>query len=100
MKNLITSAYIKLITFAGVASGIKSAYKTHIETDLKAIVNDVVLPGASVILIVALIVRAAFMFFKYRQGEEIGWKLLVGLFVGLIITTTAKGWMWGIIGLV
>ena len=97
ISNVITRAAIKVMPLASVANGIKDAYSTHIETDLKTIVNDVVLPGASIILIVALVIRAAMMFIKFRQGEEVGWKFLIGAFIGLIITTTAKSWMWGII---
>lgn len=81
-----------------VSSEVKKAFDNHIKSNVKEIVNDMVLPIAAAILLVILIVRAAFMFVKYRQGEDVGWKLLVGCFVGLIITTTANLWMWNIIG--
>ena len=89
---------IRTLPLAGVAAGIKNAFDTHIKTDIKSIVNDVVLPCASIILVVCLVLRAATMFIKYRRGEEIGWGLLVGLFVGLVITTTASLWMWNLLG--
>lgn len=106
-KNIITVATVLIILAvvsivpAGaidIATPINNAIKDII-TNIKSIAGGI-LGLIAVVLVIILIIRLATIYRSYRSGssEDIEYIPIILLIGGIIISTTATAWMWGMLG--
>ncbi len=81
-----------------VSNAIEGAWKDT-ATQVKVIVNNVVFPAVSLILAVLFFVKLAMTYTEYKKSNQIEYMGLIILFMGLIISLTAKNYIWGILGI-
>lgn len=100
LKKIITAASIAamsgiVIAEADVAGMAKDIYNDTF-TQVKTVVNDVVLPLVIAVLIVLFIVKTATVYNEYRKSGHLEWTAPALLFVGLCIAVAAKTYMWSV----
>ena len=61
-------------------------------------VTNIALYVISAVLLIALIVRGLFIWNDYRNDRELRWGSLLAILICLVISISAKLWMWSIIG--
>ena len=106
LRILVTTLVLSLVccvpAFAAgtgdVAGAVEQTWKDA-ATQIKGVVDSVVFPALSMILVVAFFVKLGMAYFDYRQRGQFEWTGPVILFVCLIFVLLAPTYIWGIIGL-
>lgn len=65
---------------------------------IRAVVDSVVFPALSMVLVIAFFVKLALTYFEYRKHGQFEWTGPAILFVCLIFVLLAPNYIWGIIG--
>lgn len=82
-----------------VAGSVTTAFGTYMKPQIKAIANNVILPGIDGILAIVLIVKAIMVWQSYKKnGGEYEWHSLAVLGGCLVVALSAPLWMWPMIG--
>ena len=84
---------------AGEVSGaIEQTWQTA-ATQIKDVVNNVVVPVVDCVLAVLLFVKLAMSYFEYKKHGEFEFTPAAILFFGLVFALTAPLYIWDIIGI-
>lgn len=101
LTALITGVFLTVPAFAAgtdVAGAVTNAYNSYVQPQVKDIVDNVILRGIDIILIVIIIVRLAMSGYSYkRNGNDFQWHLAAILGLGLIICLSAPSWIWNVV---
>lgn len=90
--------YFTLMT-SSVSSALTDAFRSNLQPEIKAIVNNIVMPVIAAILLIVLIVRGVLVWKEYNHGQgEFKWGQLLILFACLVVAISAPSWMWNLIG--
>ena len=81
-----------------VAGAIQSTWTTA-QTQIRAVVDNVVFPVIDMILAVLLFVKLASAYMDYRKHGQMEWAPVAILFAGLIFSLTAPQYIWSILGI-
>lgn len=83
---------------ADVAGAVTSAYNSYVQPQIKSLVNGVIFPIISILLAAILVAKIAVSAYSYKHnGNQFEWHVAFGLFCGLIVSLTAKLWIWNVI---
>jgi hypothetical protein len=101
MKKKMISALILLQVsilsfinaYADVTDGLNNA-KTTVITQVKNVVNNVVIPVLDVILVAALLFAIGKAIVSYRKGHDIELTWIVLIIIGIVIISTFEQWGW------
>lgn len=101
LKKIITAASIAamsgiVIAEADDVAGMAKNIYDDTFKQVKAVVNDVVLPIVIAVLIVLFVVKTATVYNEYRKSGHLEWTAPALLFVGLCIAVAAKAYMWSV----
>ncbi len=83
---------------SSVSSAIEGAWNDT-SSEAKVIVDNVVFPALSLVLAVIFFIKLAMTYMEYKKSNQVEYMGLVILFMGLIISLTAKNYIWGILGI-
>ena len=81
-----------------VAGAVQSTWTTA-RTQIKTVVNNVVVPVLDLILAVFFFVKLGSAYFDYRKSGQFEWTAPAILFACLVFVLTAPTYLWGIIGM-
>ena len=96
--TLISISSISAITaYADPLGGLTSA-KSSLDSQVKPIVNTIVIPIVATVLLIVLILAIARSVVSYRKGYEIELGHIILLVIGSILVTTFPTWGWAMIG--
>jgi len=84
---------------AGNVSGVIEQTWTSANTQIKDVVNKVVFPALSLVLVVAFFVKVATAYFDYRKHGQFEWAPPAILFVCLVFSLLAPQFIWQVIGI-
>lgn len=93
--------YSMLTSLTSISSALENAFEAHVQPEIKAIVNNIVIPAVCAILMIVLIIRIVFVWKEYRHNGmdgDLKWGAIAVLLVCFIISISAPLWMWGLIG--
>ncbi len=82
----------------GNVSGVIEQTWNSANTQIKDVVNNVVFPALSLILVIAFFVKVSTAFFDYRKHGQFEWAPPAILFVCLVFSLLAPQFIWQIIG--
>jgi len=85
-------------TAGNVSGAIESTWDSA-KTQIKDVVNKVVFPALSLILVVAFFVKVASAYFDYRKHGQFEWAAPAILFVCLVFSLVAPQFIWTVIGI-
>ena len=80
-----------------VASAVENTWNDA-QAQIRTVVDNVVFPALSMVLVIAFFVKAALCFFEYRKHGQFEWTGLAILFVCLIFVLLAPNYIWTIVG--
>lgn len=83
----------------GNVSGVIEQTWNSAKTQIKDVVNKVVFPGLSLILVIAFFVKVATAYFDYRKHGQFEWAAPAILFVCLVFSLIAPQFIWQVIGI-
>jgi type IV secretory pathway VirB2 component (pilin) len=81
-----------------VSSVIEQTWESA-NTQIKEVVNNVVFPALSLVLVVAFFVKVATAYFDYRKHGQFEWAPPAILFVCLVFSLLAPQFIWQVIGI-
>ena len=81
-----------------VSGAIENTWKAT-QTQIKAVVNNVVFPVLSVVLAVFFFIKLGSAYFDYRKHGQFEWAAPAILFACLVFTLTAPTYLWSILGM-
>ncbi len=84
---------------AGNVSGVIEQTWKSANTQIKDVVNKVVFPALSLVLVVAFFVKVATAYFDYRKHGQFEWAPPAILFVCLVFSLLAPQFIWQVIGI-
>jgi type IV secretory pathway VirB2 component (pilin) len=84
---------------AGNVSGVIEQTWDSANTQIKEVVNNVVFPALSLVLVVAFFVKVATAYFDYRKHGQFEWAPPAILFVCLVFALLAPQFIWQVIGI-
>lgn len=82
---------------ASISDALENVFDTYVKPEVMGVTN-IALYVISAVLLIALIVRGLFIWNDYRNDRELRWGSLLAILICLIISISAKLWMWSIIG--
>lgn len=86
-------------TNTDVAGAVTTAWNTYGKPQIKNLCNNFIFRLIDGILVVALVLRFAFVEFKYRKnGGQFEWGALAVLGGSFLFMLTAPLWVWNVIG--
>jgi hypothetical protein len=83
----------------GNVSGVIEQTWASANTQIKAVVNNVVFPALSLVLVIAFFVKVATAYFDYRKHGQFEWAPPAILFVCLVFSLLAPQFIWQVIGI-
>ncbi len=83
----------------GNVSGVIRQTWQSANTQIKDVVNNVVFPALSLVLVVAFFVKVATAYFDYRKHGQFEWAPPAILFVCLVFSLLAPQFIWQVIGI-
>ncbi len=83
----------------GNVSGVIKQAWSSANTQIKEVVNNVVFPALSLVLVVAFFVKVATAYFDYRKHGQFEWAPPAILFVCLVFSLLAPQFIWQVIGI-
>lgn len=99
MVIAITFSIPAFASATNVSGAVTTAFGTYMKPQIKAVANNVLLPGADAIVLVVMIVKGIMAGVSYkRNGGQFEWHLLAVLGGCLIFGVSAPFWVWGMIG--
>ena len=82
---------------ASISGALENVFNTYVKPEVMGVTNlDLYVISAG--LLIALIVRGLFIWNDYRNDRELRWGSLLTILICLVISISAKLWMWSIIG--
>jgi hypothetical protein len=82
--------------FAKPSEGLINA-KTKVKSEIKTIIDDVVVPILDVLLVGALVIAIVKAVLEYRDRKELELGWIVIIIIGLILVNTFSQWGWQMI---
>jgi type IV secretory pathway VirB2 component (pilin) len=82
----------------GNVSGVIEQTWESANSQIKEVVNNVVFPALSLVLVVAFFVKVATAYFDYRKHGQFEWAAPAILFVCLVFSLLAPQFIWQVIG--
>ena len=82
---------------ASISCALANVFNTYVKPEVMGVTN-IALYVISAVLLIALIVRGLFIWNDYRNDRELRWGSLLAILICLVISISAKLWMWSIIG--
>ena len=96
---LIASVFCVTCFASGdVAGAIEDTWNTA-QTQIKAVVNNVIFPVIDLVLAVCFFVKVALIYMDYRKHGQLEWTPAAILFATLVFALTAPLYIWDIIGI-
>ncbi len=83
----------------GNVSGVIEQTWDSANTQIKEVVNNVVFPALSLVLVIAFFVKVATAYFDYRKHGQFEWAPPAILFVCLVFSLLAPQFIWQVIGI-
>lgn len=83
----------------GNVSGVIEQTWNSANQQIKEVVNKVVFPALSLILVIAFFVKVASSYFDYRKHGQFEWAAPAILFVCLVFSLIAPQFIWQVIGI-
>ena len=83
----------------GNVSGVIEQTWSSANMQIKEVVNNVVFPALSLVLVVAFFVKVATAYFDYRKHGQFEWAPPAILFVCLVFSLLAPQFIWQVIGI-
>jgi hypothetical protein len=83
----------------GNVSGVIEQTWNSASQQIKSVVNSVVFPALSLILVIAFFVKVGTAYFDYRKHGQFEWTAPAILFVCLVFSLIAPQFIWQVIGI-
>ena len=96
MTIMMTVVAVPAFAAGDVAGAIENTWKTE-QTQIKAVVNNVVFPVVDMILAILFFVKVGTSYFEYRKHGQFEFAAPCILFACLIFTLTAPLYIWTIL---
>jgi len=99
---VLVVAMLTVTAFAadgGNVSGVIEQTWQSANTQIKDVVNKVVFPALSLVLVIAFFVKVATAYFDYRKHGQFEWAAPAILFVCLVFSLIAPQFIWQVIGI-
>jgi hypothetical protein len=102
MTAILCAALLTVPAFAstgGDVSGVIEQTWNSASQQIKSVVNSVVFPALSLILVIAFFVKVGTAYFDYRKHGQFEWAAPAILFVCLVFSLIAPQFIWQVIGI-
>lgn len=86
-------------TGGGNVSGVIEQTWNSANQQIKSVVNSVVFPALSLVLVIAFFVKVGTSYFDYRKHGQFEWAAPAILFVCLVFSLIAPQFIWQVIGI-
>ena len=96
---LMMTATTAFATPGGNVSGVIEQTWSSANTQIRQVVDNVIFPALSLILVVAFFVKVAVAYFDYRKHGQFEWAAPAILFVCLVFSLLAPQFIWQVLGL-
>jgi hypothetical protein len=100
---ILCATLLTVPTFAatggGNVSGVIEQTWNSASRQIKSVVNSVVFPALSLILVIAFFVKVGTAYFDYRKHGQFEWTAPAILFVCLVFSLIAPQFIWQVIGI-
>lgn len=100
---IVTASLLAMPAFAstggGNVSGVIEQTWQSASQQIKEVVNKVVFPALSIVLVIAFFVKVGTAYFDYRKHGQFEWAAPAILFVCLVFSLIAPQFIWQVIGI-
>jgi hypothetical protein len=100
---ILCAVFLTIPAFAasggGNVSGVIEQTWNSASQQIKSVVNSVVFPALSLILVIAFFVKVGTAYFDYRKHGQFEWTAPAILFVCLVFSLIAPQFIWQVIGI-